>query len=159
MNQHRVWATRATGRVRGAAATRRACSVLHTDRPKRCELVPENTTPGLQWPTRRLRRCVPVRKTFERPDDRTPVQRQYRRYLIEALGGAWPPTSCKVNNVAPPDCSLNQDGTIHSSLVIVGLINHSQYLRVRLSRIGIDRDHLAARIALEYRDDHFGPDA
>jgi hypothetical protein len=33
----------------------------------------------------------------------------------------------------------------------VGLINHSQYLRVRLSRIGIDRDHLAARIALAIR--------
>jgi len=31
----------------------------------------------------------------------------------------------------------------------MGLINRSQDLRARLSRIGIDCDHLAARIALE----------
>jgi hypothetical protein len=58
-------------------------------------------------------------------------------------------TSRNVDYVAPPDCSLDQDGTIDSSLVIMGLINRSQDLRVRLSRIGIDCDHLAARIALE----------
>jgi hypothetical protein len=59
------------------------------------------------------------------------------------------PTSRNVDYVAPPDCSLDQDGAIHSGLVVVGLINGSQELRVSLSCVGIDCDHLAARIALE----------
>src|SRR5437763_5169238 len=71
-----------------------------------------------------------------------------RRYFeAERFGGLQ--VDHEVNYVAPPDSSLSQDRAINSSLVIVLLINPSQDLRVRLSRIGIDCDHLAARVALE----------
>ena len=40
----------------------------------------------------------------------------------------------------------------------MGLIDPSQDLRVKLSCIRIDRDHLAARVALEDGNHHLGPD-
>src|SRR5262249_34529462 len=46
------------------------------------------------------------------------------------------PTSRKFNYVAPPDCSLNQDGAVNSGFVIVELVDRPQKLLVGLGRIG-----------------------
>src|SRR5262249_9979600 len=61
------------------------------------------------------------------------------------------PTSRKFNYVAPPDRSLNQDGAVNSGFVVVALIDRSEKVLGGLGRRGIERDHLAARVALKNR--------
>ena len=55
------------------------------------------------------------------------------------------PTSRKLNYVAPPDCSLDQDGAIHSGLV-TGLFLYAFDL-IELDGDNLRRDPLAARKA------------
>src|SRR5204863_237803 len=62
----------------------------------------------------------------------------------------WRSSRTNYSSVLAPDYSVDLGGALHSSLIIVDLIHSSQELRVTLSRIRIDRDHLATWIALEH---------
>src|SRR6185503_21275910 len=59
------------------------------------------------------------------------------------------------NRIASAHSALNQNRGVNTSLAVMRLGDLSAELRIRFSGIGIERDHLAARIALENRDDGF----
>ena len=58
--------------------------------------------------------------------------------------------------VARSDCSFDKYRTVQAGLAVVRLSHPSQDFRPRLSRIGIESDHLAARVTVHHRYDGLG---
>jgi hypothetical protein len=65
----------------------------------------------------------------------------------------------ELDAIAGSDRSLSQHSAINAGRAVVTARDVTQDFRVRCRRIGIERDHLAARVALKDGDHDLGPNA
>ena len=82
--------------------------------------------------------------------DNAPTSRVAR--TMSAVDDACRPSIQQRNLVAWPGGSLHQDCSVDPDFAIMSPGDASHHVRVRLCRIGIERYHLAAGVAVHHRD-------